>query len=343
MNNIAAMLPEERREIVLQTSARTGMSPAIIEKDFWVCWVLDRLFRSSLKDKIIFKGGTSLSKAYHLINRFSEDIDLILDWSDFTALNQGDPAQRLGKSPRKKMLDALDSWGLDCIASVVLPVVQRECGEHCAAHVSDTAPETIVVEYPRSFETEYVKSAILLEIGPKAAWNPHRVVPISPYIAEEYPRLFQSPSFPVTVTTAERAFWEKLTILHAQAQRPSPLPERYARHYYDSIMMARNTELKSSAFEQVKLLYAVASFKHYFYHAGWADYPNAVPGKLHLMPTGHILEGLVHDYAKMKATMLPNDAPALGDILEELQLLEAEVNALQPLPLDIRNYPDMQP
>ena len=343
MNNIAAMLLEERREIVLQTSARTGMSPAIIEKDFWVCWVLDRLFRSSLKDKIIFKGGTSLSKAYHLINRFSEDIDLILDWSDFTALNQGDPAQRLGKSPRKKMLDALDSWGLDCIASVVLPVVQRECGEHCAAHVSDTAPETIVVEYPRSFETEYVKSAILLEIGPKAAWNPHRVVQISPYIAEEYPRLFQSPSFPVTVTTAERAFWEKLTILHAQAQRPSPLPERYARHYYDSIMMARNTELKSSAFAQVKLLYAVASFKHYFYHAGWADYPNAVPGKLHLMPTGHILEGLVRDYAKMKATMLPNDAPALGDILDELQLLEAEVNALQPLPLDIRNYPDMQP
>lgn len=343
MNNIAAMLLEERREIVLQTSARTGMSPAIIEKDFWVCWVLDRLFRSSLKDKIIFKGGTSLSKAYHLINRFSEDIDLILDWSDFTALNQGDPAQRLGKSPRKKMLDALDSWGLDCIASVVLPVVQRECGEHCAAHVSDTAPETIVVEYPRSFETEYVKSAILLEIGPKAAWNPHRTVQIAPYIAEEYPRLFQSPSFPVTVTTAERAFWEKLTILHAQAQRPSPLPERYARHYYDSIMMARNTELKSSAFAQVKLLYAVASFKHYFYHAGWADYPNAVPGRMHLMPTGHILEGLVRDYAKMKATMLPNDAPALGDILEELQLLEAEVNALQPLPLDIRNYPDMQP
>ena len=70
MNSIAALPPEERREIVLQTSARTGMSPAIIEKDFWVCWVLNRLFRSSLKEKIIFKGGTSLSKAYHLINRF---------------------------------------------------------------------------------------------------------------------------------------------------------------------------------------------------------------------------------------------------------------------------------
>lgn len=343
MNSIAALPSEERREIVLQTSARTGMSPAIIEKDFWVCWVLDRLFRSSLKEKIIFKGGTSLSKAYHLINRFSEDIDLILDWSDFTALNQGDPAQRLGKSPRKKMLDALDSWGLDCIASVVLPVVQRECGELCAAHLSDTAPETIVIEYPKSFRMEYVKSAILLEIGPKAAWNPHRTVKISPYIAEEYPQLFQSSSFPVTVTTAERAFWEKLTILHAQAQRPSPLPERYARHYYDSIMMARNAELKASAFAQVKLLYAVASFKHYFYHAGWADYPNAVPGRMHLMPKGHILEGLTRDYAKMQVTMLPDDAPALIDILQELQRLENEVNSLTPLALDIRNYPDMHP
>ena len=318
-------------------------APAGFEKDFWVCWVLDRLFRSSLKEKIIFKGGTSLSKAYHLINRFSEDIDLILDWSDFAALNRGDPAQRLGKSPRKKMLDALDSWGLDCVASVVLPVVQRDCGELCTAHLSGTAPETIVIEYPKSFRTEYVKSAILLEIGPKAAWNPHRTVEISPYIAEEYPQLFQSPSFPVTVTTAERAFWEKLTILHAQARRPSPLPERYARHYYDSIMMARNTELKASAFAQVKLLYAVASFKHYFYHAGWADYPNAVPGRMHLMPTGHILEGLTRDYAKMQASMLPDDAPALGDILQELQRLESEVNVLAPLALDIRNYPDMQP
>lgn len=343
MNSIAALPSEERREIVIQTSARTGMSPAIIEKDFWVCWVLDRLFRSSLKEKIIFKGGTSLSKAYHLINRFSEDIDLILDWSDFAALNQGDPAQRLGKSPRKKMLDALDSWGLDCIESVVLPVVQQECGELCAAHLSDTAPETIVIEYPKSFQTEYVKSAILLEIGPKAAWNPHRTVQISPYIAEEYPQLFQSPSFPVTVTTAERAFWEKLTILHAQAQRPSPLPERYARHYYDSIMMARNAELKASAFAHVKLLYAVASFKHYFYHAGWADYPNAVPGRMHLMPKGHILEGLTRDYAKMQVTMLPDDAPALIDILQELQRLENEVNSLTPLALDIRNYPDMHP
>ena len=108
-------------------------------------------------------------------------------------------------------------------------------------------------------------------------------------------------------------------------------------------MMARNTVLKQRAYADVELLYRVASFKHYFYRAGWADYPNAKPGSMHLMPAGHIMEDLQLDYASMKGEMLPTDAPPLESILSELQTIEAEVNALQPLPLDIRHYPDMQP
>ncbi len=80
MDNIAGLLPEERSQIFSETAAQMGITPAIVEKDFWVCWVLEKIFSSeSLKSKLLFTGGTSLSKVYNVIERFSEDIDLILD------------------------------------------------------------------------------------------------------------------------------------------------------------------------------------------------------------------------------------------------------------------------
>src|SRR5271155_5840628 len=71
----------DRRDLFIEAAARLGMNPAIVEKDFWVCWILKRLFsKPGLQSQMVFKGGTSLSKVYGLIDRFSEDIDLILDW-----------------------------------------------------------------------------------------------------------------------------------------------------------------------------------------------------------------------------------------------------------------------
>jgi hypothetical protein len=107
-------------------------------------------------------------------------------------------------------------------------------------------------------------------------------------------------------------------------------------------MMARNTKLKESAFSDVRLLYQVTSFKYYFYRAGWADYPNAVPGTMHIIPSGDILKDLEIDYNKMRKEMLPADAPSLTVIIGELQQLEKEINDLSPLNLDVTNYPSME-
>ena len=332
----------ERLEIINQTAANLDMAPAAIEKDFWVCWMLQRLFQSSLKESIIFKGGTSLSKVYGYIKRFSEDIDLILNWEEFSTSTEWNPAKRYGKAGRERMLKALDAWNARQIAEFILPVVQECCGDICTATLSQNSAEVIVISYPKNYPGSYIRPEILLEIGPKAAWNPHAEHEVRPYMAEQYPRLFKNAAVKVTVTTAERAFWEKITILHAQVNRKTVMSKRYARHYYDTIMMARNAELKQRAFADVRLLYQVSSFKYYFYRAGWADYPHAVPGSMHLVPSGHILSELEADYQEMKQEMLPADAPSFADVMAELAVLEHEINQLSPLPLDITNYPTME-
>ena len=342
MNNYINRSRQEQLELIMQTAAKLAMEPAAIEKDFWVCWILQRLFESTLRHSIIFKGGTSLSKVYGLIKRFSEDIDLILNWEDFRGECEWDPGERYGKASRKKMMDALDEWNARQIASSILPIVQKCCGGVCTAQIPEDLPEVISITYPKNCECGYIRPQILLEIGPKAAWNPHAEHTVRPYMAELYPMLFQNADASVVVTTAERAFWEKVTILHAQAKRTSKLPKRYARHYYDTVMMSLNADLKKSAYADTKLLYQVASFKYYFYRAGWADYPHAVPGTMHLMPGESILADLVVDYDNMRREMLPADAPSFQDILEEISLLQKEINQLTPLHLDITNYPSME-
>ncbi len=332
----------DRQELISQTAAKMDMPPAAIEKDFWVCWMLQRLFQSPLRESIIFKGGTSLSKVYGIIKRFSEDIDLILNWNDFCKETEWNPGERYGKSAREKMMKALDEWNARQIVKEILPIVRECCGDVCTAEIPEESPEVIVITYPKNYECSYIRPQILLEIGPKAAWNPHTEHEVRPYMAEMYPQLLKNAKARVKVTTAERTFWEKITILHALANRTSSLPSRYSRHYYDTVMMARDTKLKESAFSDIQLLYQVSSFKYYFYRAGWADYPNAIPGKMHLLPNDSILKELRKDYDDMRREMLPTDAPILDDILSELQLLEKEINALQSLDLDVTNYPTME-
>lgn len=180
----------EQRELIHQTAAKLDMESAAVEKDFWVCWILKRLFLSPLRHSIIFKGGTSLSKAYGLIKRFSEDIDIILNWDAFCEEGHWNPGKWYSNSDRKKMLKSLDEWNVRQILDNILPIIRQCCGNICVAEVPESSPEIITVTYPKIYASSYIRPQVLLEIGPKAAWNPHTVRMIRPYMAEIYPNLF---------------------------------------------------------------------------------------------------------------------------------------------------------
>jgi hypothetical protein len=168
----------------------------------------------------------------------------------------------------------------------------------------------------------------LLEIGAKAAWVPHDEYEIKPYIAEHYPQLFQNANAKIIATTPERSFWEKITILHAEAHRPegSLIRECYSRHYYDTVMIT-NSYVKQKAFNDLLLLKNVAEFKDKFYHAGWANYKNAKPGTIKLLPPQHSLPELHRDYLKMES-MIYKQNMSFDDILKSLAQLEEEINNL---------------
>jgi hypothetical protein len=328
MDKIARLSRDERSEIIQETARRIDLTPSAVEKDFWVVWTLDKLFRSPLlADKIIFKGGTSLSKVFGLIRRFSEDIDLILDWNEVVA---EDPNLERSKNKQAQFNKSVSGLSRKYIADVFLPEVVTVLDGVCFAEIEEGAPDVINIRYPSGFESDYLRPEIRLEIGPLAMWVPNAEYEIKPYMAEAFPDVFEVPSCKVKAIKAERTFWEKATILHAEAFRPESkqLSLRYSRHYYDLAMMAADPSVKVEALINLDLLHTVAEFKAKFYPASWANYDLARPGTFRLMPTEKNIGMLAHDYEQMKV-MLFGEVPPFNELLESLQALEAEINALE--------------
>ena len=159
MERIATWPAADRAELIREASALKPMQAEVMEKDFWVCWVLNRLFRSSdMARKILFKGGTSLSKVFGLIERFSEDVDLILDWREVT---DEDPAAARSVGKQDKFNKAVLAHAHEYLRDTFLPEVQALVGDACEAVIEDN-PEVVLIKYPVSFPSRYLRREICL-------------------------------------------------------------------------------------------------------------------------------------------------------------------------------------
>lgn len=326
-----AKLPSEEREILFQNAAaRKGMNAAIIEKDFWVCLTLDYLFhKCPWKKAFAFKGGTSLSKVYSLIDRFSEDIDLILDWR-IVGYGYSEPWEKRSNTQQQKFINESSNRVATFLKEEFLPVFKADMA-HCigrpvSVYIDDDDPGTVKFGYPCTFEDASILQEIRLEIGALAAWTPTQLADIHPYAADYYPGVFHHASTQILTTTAERTFWEKTTILHQEAHRPgtSKIPERYSRHYYDLYCMAHKGVLEK-ALAQKDLLTQVAEFKRTFYPRKWAQYENARIGSLKLVPAAHSMDRLRSDYKKMQS-MIYGNYPDFDEMMQFTKELEARIN-----------------
>ncbi len=330
MYKIAKASAHEREILFLNTAARKNMNVAIIEKDFWVCLTLDYLFHQCpWKGAFAFKGGTSLSKAYGLIKRFSEDIDLILDWR-VLGYTKGEPWEARSNTSQQKFNKAANDKAAVFLKDVFLPKFREDManliGQDINAFIDEQDGQTVHFAYPCSYTDDAIVRTIRLEIGALAAWTPTQLVKITPYAAEEYGHVFKQPSMDILTTTAARSFWEKATILHAEAFRPkgSSMPSRYSRHYYDLYVMA-HSKVKEDVLNQPELLQQVVDFKKKFYPQNHARYDLAVPKTLKLLPPEHSVSLLKEDYAAMKK-MIYGDYPAYDTIMATLADLEIEIH-----------------
>lgn len=343
MDRIAAASPEERADLFQQAAAqlRPTRAPAIIEKDFWVCWTLRRIFAiMRFRPQLIFKGGTSLSKAYQVIERFSEDVDLSLSRRDLGFADGRDPEQPgISKKEAQRRLDALAAGCHKAIRERLLPELREDFARVLGtsgwnADLDPADPHTVIFTYPRSGLSEgaatYIRPAIRLEMGARSDDWPAEERDISPYAAEAFPEAFDiARSCSVRTMEAARTFWEKATLLHADYHRPTQkaATERVSRHFYDLYRLSQR-EIGRQALTKLDLLERVVTHKRLFFAAAWASYETAKPGTFHLLPPEDRMAALRNDYGQMRA-MIFGAYPSWEEILSGLRTLERQINNQQ--------------
>lgn len=342
MKEILQLYPNERATYFEQAAARSDIikSVNIIEKDFWVCWALEKIFSNTeLAPHITFKGGTSLSKCYNLIERFSEDIDLTLSKQYIGITTENDPAAVTGTNQRKKRLEQLTEKVKNKITNDVKPLLIEEFRKDLSMHLKDeewkletdkTDEQTLIFYYPTCFpriSEGYIQSSIKLEFGARGDINPCETKAVSPYIQQILPEVFNSPAeIKVTSLLAKRTFWEKTTLLHAEYHRdPSkPLPDRLFRHYYDIVMLDKSN-LTKEALQDTALLSDVVQNKAIYFPSKWANLNKATIGSLRLYPNDIFIERLREDHKNM-AMMFFGNTPDFDVTLAEIKRIEGIIN-----------------
>lgn len=337
---VIAASDEERRDLFLATSVRLGTAVQNVEKDFWVCWTLDALFNGLPPGgpRLLFKGGTSLSKAFSLIHRFSEDIDITVFRADI-----GQPVEvaELDALSGKKRRARLDAVRAACQAYIAGPLLGR-LGEIATSaipdgrfrlelDVDDKDCQTLLFWYPTVTVRgdDYVRSAVKIESGAKSALDPHVAATALPYVAHDLPDLDMSVSG-ITTVKPERTFWDKIVILHGLRQwydRRGELRQggqRVTRHYYDLHLMMQAVEAPEWQRDRALAL-DCARHARLFFGSTDLGLKFASPGAFTLMPGAAMRSALAKDYEAM-AGMVFGVVPSLDDVLESVQRLEKAIN-----------------
>ena len=333
MNKVISFPPEERETLFRNTSAKCGMSEGIVEKDFWVCWTLGYLFHFCPWAKnLAFKGGTSLSKCFGLIERFSEDIDVILDWR-LLGYEAQEPWAERSRTRQDKFNKEANAKTEMFLRDIFMPQLQNDFAHlltnDFSLYIDEADPQTVCFAYPRIFTESAIVSVVRMEIGALAAWTPVQRATVTAYAAQQYPQVFGTPSTQILTVAPERTFWEKITILLKEAFRSNgKFPPRYSRHYYDLYCIDKSS-VKKRAYADLELLERVVRFKDCFYPARSAHYKLAKPGTMRLMPPRDCIDALRDDYEHMK-NMIFGKQPDFKDIVDCIQRLEREINEELP-------------
>jgi len=354
MDEFARRSDDERLTFINEAAARRDVTPIIIEKDFWVCWTLRRLMSVPvLAANLTFKGGTSLSKAYGIIERFSEDIDLTIG-RDAPKIAETLPPMEAGISgkERQRRTKALKAAAQAFVQELALPELSNAIAQALGTNegwsvfidTEDPDAQTILFQYPKLLnysngfgagsygagnfsegEDGYIRPRIKLEFGARGEAEPSEVKSITPYIAQEFPDELPDAAVNVATLSVVRTFWEKVTILHALHHGTKLLPEM-SRHYYDTAMLAQN-EIDDLALRSPDLLARVVLNKSLVFSDNKASYDTAILGSLRLVPDAGLRERLRADYAAM-TEMFMVAPPSFNDLMEIIASLEAKLNGM---------------
>lgn len=334
-------LPPERRALAFtQTAARMAVSSVMVEKDFWVSWLLGLLFADpALAPHLVFKGGTSLSKVYGVIDRFSEDIDLSMSPA-FVGADETVFAAMKSRTQRDATLAQMQAQCGEQTRKVLMPRLEQAIVDHLGRrpdgapwlrYEDDAVARSPVVhfEYPTASEAgfEYLRREVKLELGSLTDQRPTELHAVRPWVVDDFPAAFPDWQCQVISLELARTFWEKATILHAEHHRPADqaTPERYARHYADMERLLRHTDAAAMLADHA-LCARVVEWKSRAFARQWARYDLARPGTFRLRPAEERLTALARDYAQMRAMFIAAP-PKFDVVMDRLAKAEAALNA----------------
>jgi hypothetical protein len=332
-----ALSQADRVEAVEYAAARSGRPAHLLEKDIWVVWTLAAIYASPIADTLTFKGGTSLSKVYKVIDRFSEDIDLTYDIRALVPdlLREGNPIPA-SMSQEKKITRAVRGRLPEWIEQTVRPVIEgalAASGLQADLSLAGQERDKLIIAYPAvKTGTGYVSATVQLEFGARATGEPHQFHPVACDIAP----WIEGVAFPTArplVMAAERTFWEKATAAHVYCRQARLRGERYSRHWYDLAALARTEHFDKAAADR-QLAHQVAEHKSIFFaekdaNGDKIDYFEAVSGSLELVPEGVSRTALAQDFAAMREDgLLLSDQLEFDAILETCAAIQDKVNRL---------------
>jgi hypothetical protein len=336
---VIAAPARDRRDLFLTAANRLGTPIGNVEKDFWVSWALHALYQRLPPNgpRLLFKGGTSLSKAHGLIARFSEDIDITIFRDDINEPATVEELQALSNNRRRRRLDGIRDACRAYIAGPMRNQLAAVFAEDTAGagrielDADDPDGQTLLLWYPEIDPQTgaYVRPAVRIEGGAKSAIDPHRGMTIKPYIAEDIPDLDLAVD-DVTTIEAERTLWDKVVIVHGLRrwfERRGVLRQdghRVSRHYYDLHCLAQSDHGRAALAHDALAIDCVQHARMFFDRPDY-DLATAIRGSFAVAPSREMLDALRRDYAAT-IQMIFGAVPSFDEIMESVIALDALVN-----------------
>jgi predicted nucleotidyltransferase component of viral defense system len=326
-------LSENKRiDIFTLAYERTGVSQIVLEKDWWVTTVLRALFSLYYAENLSFRGGTSLSKCWNLIERFSEDIDIAVNREYLGFSGELSKTQINDKLRRAACSFVREKLQFDIAKSLENQKIDTDLFSVKVniTPVTTTDPEIIEVHYKTFFADQYIKPVVKLEISGRSMNEPVKKIALQSFVDKAFPNTFFSEnSFELNVVVPERTFWEKICLLHEEFAKPQELvrTERMSRHLYD-LEKLMETDVADKALSNNELYKSIVEHRRIFIGLKGFDYSTLATKTIKIIPPENVMTLWKADYEIMQSTMIYGDSLPFNKLIDNIKRLNERINQI---------------
>ena len=321
-NKWLELAPMERAGFNNTAGINKGLPVEAIEKDWWITMVLKALFSTSFAENMVFKGGTSLSKGWNLIERFSEDVDLAIDR---TLLGYGG---ELTKKRIKYLRKASSTYIRETVLTELIEQLSALGIDHQFytitlqdPQITTNDPQIIILQYQSDYKrSPYITDVVKIEIGSRSMMEPYELINMRSIIAEEFSdAYFADAETSIPTVIPKRTFLEKAFLLHEEFQKPegSIRIDRMSRHLYD-LERLMDTDFAREALNDISLYQSIIDHRSKLTAISGLDYSTHSPDRINFVPPASVMEKWRDDYSAMQASMIYGVSLPFGKLIERI-------------------------